>query len=193
LNVLINAKRYGFDGKEIAEKLYNFKFLEWKEKELKDKHKKLSKRISKYKDVVPLTEDIAALGIGIDELIALKVGINQAVKHYNLSFVSATLRLIDDIRMYNKMNGLKMELQRSSLQKYALDQACSHQSQSLIALAKLKSYGITDEQIISVSNSLKNNEYKDMNLNRMVRWTHRAPSFAGKAINYFIMHKSQNW
>ena len=31
LNVLINAKKYGFDGKEIAEKLYDFKFLEWKE------------------------------------------------------------------------------------------------------------------------------------------------------------------
>jgi len=58
LSVLINAKRYGFDGKEIAEKLYNFKFLEWKEKEFKDKRKKLSKRISKYKDIIPLTEGI---------------------------------------------------------------------------------------------------------------------------------------
>jgi hypothetical protein len=53
LNVLINAKKYRFDGKQIASKLYNFKFLEWKEKELKDKRKKLSRRISKYKDIVP--------------------------------------------------------------------------------------------------------------------------------------------
>jgi hypothetical protein len=62
-----------------------------------------------------------------------------------------------------------MELQRSSLQKYALDQACSHQSQSLIALAKLKSHGITEEQIISMNNFLNNNEYKDVTLSRMVR------------------------
>ncbi len=27
VTVLINAKRYGFDGKEISDKLYNFKFL----------------------------------------------------------------------------------------------------------------------------------------------------------------------
>ena len=53
LNVLKNAKKYGFDGKQIASKLYNFKFLEWKEKELKDKRKRLSRRISKYKDIVP--------------------------------------------------------------------------------------------------------------------------------------------
>jgi hypothetical protein len=104
LNLLVNARRYGFDGKEIAENLYNIQELEWKENELKGKCKKLSKRISKYKDVIPLTEDIAALGIGIDELIALKVGINQAAKLYNLPFVSATLRLIEDVKKYNKIN-----------------------------------------------------------------------------------------
>ena len=36
LKLLSNAKRYGFDGKEIADKLYNMLELEWKEKELKE-------------------------------------------------------------------------------------------------------------------------------------------------------------
>jgi hypothetical protein len=98
LSVLSNAKKYGFDGKEIATKLYNILDLELKEKELKDKRKKLSKRISKYKDVIPFTEEIVALKIGIDELIAFKVGINQAAKVYNLPPLTATLRLIDDIK-----------------------------------------------------------------------------------------------
>ncbi len=91
VTVLINAKRYGFEGKEIADKLYDFKFLEWKEKEFKDKRKKLSKRISKYKDIVPLTEDISALGIGINELLALEIGIKEAAKYYNLPYISATM------------------------------------------------------------------------------------------------------
>jgi hypothetical protein len=43
--------------KEIAEKLYGIQDLELKEMQLKDKLKKLSKRISKYKDVVPLIEN----------------------------------------------------------------------------------------------------------------------------------------
>jgi hypothetical protein len=165
LSVLSNAKKYGFDGKEIAEKLYNFKFLEWKEKEFKDKRKKLSKRISKYKDIVPLTEDIAALQIGIEELIAFKIVINQAAKYYNLPFVSAALRLIDDIKAYNKINGLKKELNTLYLQKYTLDQACSTQSQSLIALAKLKSHGVTEDRILGLNNFLENNGYKDVKFN----------------------------
>jgi hypothetical protein len=129
LNLLLTAGRYGFDGKEIAAKLYDIKFLEWKEKELKDKRKKLSKRISKYKDIIPLTEDIAALSIKINDLLALKIAINQAAKHYNLPFVSY-------IKKYNKIDGLKKELTALQLQKYALDQACSYQRQSLVNLAK---------------------------------------------------------
>jgi hypothetical protein len=161
LNILINAKKYGFDGKEIAARLYNFKFLEWKEKELKDKRKKLSKRISKYKDVVPLTEEIAALQIGIDELIALKVAINEAAKHYNLPPLAATLRLIEDIKKYNKINRLNKELSSLYLQKYTLDQVCFRQNEALINLAKLKSYGLTDDRIVQLNNMLlENNGYK---------------------------------
>jgi hypothetical protein len=155
LNLLVNAKRYGFDGKEIASKLYNIQELEWKEKQLKEKSKKLSKRISKYRDVVPLTEDIAPLGVSVDELLGLKVGIKQAAKLYNLPFVSATLRLIDDIKKYNKIDGLKRELSALYLRKYILNQACLHQNQAIATVLKLQSHGITEEQIISMNNFLE--------------------------------------
>jgi hypothetical protein len=154
LNLLSNAKKYGFDGKEIASKLYNIQELEWKEKQLKDKCKKLSRRICKYKDIVPLTEDIAALGIGIDELLALKVGINQAIKHYNLPPLTATMHLIDDIKKYNKIDGLKRELSSLYLQKYTINEACSRYSQAIMALINLRNHGVTEEQILLRANSL---------------------------------------
>jgi hypothetical protein len=73
-------------------------------------YKDTSKRISKYRDIIPLTEDIAALGIGLDELLAFEIAINQSARHYNLPFVSATMRLIDDIKSYNKINDIKGQL-----------------------------------------------------------------------------------
>jgi hypothetical protein len=97
--------------------------------------------VTKYKDVIPFTEEIVSLGIDLHQLIAVDVGIKEAAKLYNMSFYNSTILLIDDIKSYNKINGLKRELDRLSLQKYMLDQACSRQSQSLIALAKLKSHG----------------------------------------------------
>ena len=165
MSVLSNAKKYGFGGKEIAEKLWNIQELEWKEKELKDKGKKLSKRIAKYKDIVPFTEEIVALGFGIQELLGLEVGIKEAAKMYNLPFVSATMRLIEDIKRYNKTNGLKKQIYALSLQKYALNEACFSQTESLITLAKLKSYGITEDRLLQLNNFLENDGYKDTKLN----------------------------
>ncbi|MBV9178924.1 MAG: hypothetical protein JO327_05050 [Nitrososphaeraceae archaeon] len=43
--------------------------------------------------------------IGVEDVIAFKIGINQAAKHYNLPFVSSTRRLIDDIKI-DKTSGL---------------------------------------------------------------------------------------
>jgi hypothetical protein len=48
------------------------------------------------------------------------------------------------------------------LQKYALNEACSRQSQSLVNLAKLKSYELTEDKILQLNNFLDNNGYKDM-------------------------------
>jgi hypothetical protein len=155
--ILANAARYGFDGNRIASKLYDIQDLERKERGLKNKCKELSKQSAKYRDILPLIEEIAAWGIGIAELLALKVGINQAAKHYNLPPLAATLQLIEDIKKYNKINGLKEELSALYLEKYTLDQACSRQSQTLIALVKLKSYGLTEDRILQLSNFLEDN------------------------------------
>jgi hypothetical protein len=64
-------------GKEITSKLYNIQDLEWKETGPKDKCKKHSKRI--VQRCCTLTEDIAALGIGVDE---------YSVKCYSMLFYS---------------------------------------------------------------------------------------------------------
>jgi hypothetical protein len=161
LNLLLNAKEYRYSPGKIIAKLRNIKRLENKENRLKNSVEMLSKKEAKYKDIIPFTEEIAALGIGINELLVLEIGIKEAAKYYNLPFVSAAMRLIDDIKSLNKINGLKRELDRLSLQKYALDQACSHQSQSLIALSKLKSYGMTEDRILQLNNILENNGYKE--------------------------------
>ncbi len=100
LNVLNNARQCEFDPKIIVRKLRNTGRLEKKHDRLKNSCVVLSKQLQKYEDIVPLTEDIAALGIGIDELIALKAAINQAVKLYNLPHLAAILRLIEDIRKF---------------------------------------------------------------------------------------------
>ncbi|MFL6319457.1 MAG: hypothetical protein ACJ71P_10085 [Nitrososphaeraceae archaeon] len=73
--------------------------------------------------------------------------------------MAATLRLIDDIKKYNKIYGLKRELERLSLQKFAINEACSGQSRTMMALLSLQAHGMTEQQIIAIKNFLANNEY----------------------------------
>ena len=54
------------------------------------------------------------------------------------------------------------------LQKLALNEACSSQTESLIALAKLKSYGLTEDRLLELNSFLENNGYKDMNPNSWI-------------------------
>jgi hypothetical protein len=56
--------------------------------------------------------------------------------------LAATLRLIDDIKKYKKIDGLKNELYSLYLRKFAITEACSRQSQALIALAKMQNQGL---------------------------------------------------
>jgi cell division septum initiation protein DivIVA len=163
LNLLVAAKEYRYSPGKIVAKLRNIKRLENKEVKLKTSCEALSKKEARYKDVIPFTEEIVAFGIGIQELIGLEIGIKEAAKMYNSSFFNSTLRLIDDIKSYNKINGLRRELDRLSLQKYALDQACSRQRQSL-----LKSYGVTEDRLVQLNNLLENNGYKDTRRNTYV-------------------------
>jgi hypothetical protein len=132
LNLLGAAKEYRYSPGKIIAKLRNIKRLENKENKLKTSCDVLSKKDAKYKDIIPFTEEIVAFGIGIQELIGLEVAIKEAAKMYNLPFFASTMKLIEDVKSYNKIGGLKRELQRLTLQKYALDQACSRQSQSLL-------------------------------------------------------------
>jgi hypothetical protein len=160
LNLLLNAREYQFDAKKISGKLRGIQRLEKKEKHLRGKCEIVRKQTAKYTNLLSLVEEIAALQISVDELIAFKIAINQATKMYNLPFVSATMRLIEDIIRYNKISDLKKELSALYFQKHTLDEACSRQSQSLGALAKIKRYGLSEDRILRLNSFLEENGIK---------------------------------
>jgi hypothetical protein len=148
----------GFDAKKFVGKLSNIKEIEKREKGLRGNCVIFSKQAAKYKEIIPLAQLIYDMHIDRSELISFKVAVNEAGQIYGLTPSTAALRVINVVSDYNKKGQLEHELSALNLQKYALDQACSRQSQSLVALAKLKINGITEEQIISFGNLLQGNQ-----------------------------------
>ena len=68
LNVLVNAKENGFDGKKIVAKLKKVKRLQNKEEKLKNHCEVLSEQVKKCNNVLPLAQKIVDLNIDIKQL-----------------------------------------------------------------------------------------------------------------------------
>jgi hypothetical protein len=157
VNVLMNAKENGFDGKKIVAKLRKIKRLEKKEEALKNNCTIFAKQLAKYKEIIPLAELIHSMNISGRELMLFKIALNETAETYGLTPSAAALDVINLIKDHNKRGQLKHELSELSFQKYAIDRFCSSRSQVINALMNLGGHGITNEQIILLNNFLENN------------------------------------
>ena len=117
----------------------------------------LAKRIDRYKDTLPLAEKLVAMRINTAGLLALDAAVHDTAEIYNLPIYTAAFRVMNDIQDYNKLGGLKKQLVALCAQVYAVKEVCSHQNQAIVALVKLKSYGITEGDILNLNNYLERN------------------------------------
>jgi hypothetical protein len=99
------------------------------------------------------------MNIDIQHLLVFESTVNQLAKQYNLPPYVAALRLFNEIRDYNKMGGLKMEVSRLCQQIFLVKSFCANQNQALAALVKLQSHGVTEDNILYLSDFLEKNGY----------------------------------
>ena len=163
LNVLVNAKECEFDAKKIVGKLKKIQRLEKKENRLKNHCEVLSEQVKECNNVLPLAQKMVAMNIDIKQLLLFDTAVNQIAKQYNLPLSVAALRLFNDIRDYNKIRGLKKELDKLLTQVFAIKECCFRQNKSIMAMLNLQSRGISEERILYLNNLLENNGYQMLN------------------------------
>jgi hypothetical protein len=165
LNVLVNAKENGFDGKKIVGKLRSVQRLEKKKDRLKNDCILLSKQLQEGMKVLPLAQKIVALNIDIKQILVFDTTVNQLAKQYNLPPNIAALRLFNEIRDYDKIGGLKKEVSRLCQQIFVVNGLWANQNKALAAMINLQSRGITEDRILQLNNLLDNKGMKDMKSN----------------------------
>ena len=136
----------------------SIKSLKDSQKTLRNICEILANRIDRYKQILPLAEKIVAMRINTAGLLALEAAVNDTAEIYNISVYAAAFRVMNDIKDYNKLGGLKKKLAALSAQVYTVKEVCSRQNQAMVALVKLKSYGITEEDIVNLNNYLERNK-----------------------------------
>ena len=158
LNVIKNIEQEGFDTKKIVAKAISINSLKDREKALRNNCEMLAKRIDRYKDTLPLAEKLVGMRINTAGLLALDAAVSEMAEQYNLPIYTAAFQIINDINDYNKLGGLKKQLATLRAQVYAVKEVCSHQYQAMVALLKLKSYGITEDHILNLNNFFERNK-----------------------------------
>jgi hypothetical protein len=138
-------------------KTRNIESLKDSEKHLRNNCEMLAKRIDKHKQILPLAEKIVAMKISLGGLLVLDLAISEIAEEYGIPMYAAAFRIINDIRDYNKLGGLKKQLGTLYAQLYTVKEVCSHQNQAMVALVKLKSYGITEDHILNLNNYVERN------------------------------------
>ena len=97
-----------------------------------------------------MCEQIVCLRICIEELLAFHTAVCEKSEMLNIPRESAAYRVIEDIRDYNKMCGMKKQLNDISMQIFMMDQILARQSYAVNTLMKLQSVGVTEAEILNI-------------------------------------------
>ena len=157
LSILRTIKQIGYEPQKIVARFSHIESLRQTEKGLKNNCKIFEERIARCLEVLPLCEQIVRLRIGIGELLAFHTAVSEKAEMYNLSMESAAYRVIEDIQYYNKLGGMKKELSDVTTKVFVMNQLSARQNNAVMALIKLQSHGVTEDQILSLSKYLEKN------------------------------------
>jgi hypothetical protein len=141
LSVLNTIRQIGYEPQKIVREFSRIKSLRQTERELNNSCKALESRLSRYREVLPMCEQIVRLRIRMGELLAFHTVVCEKAEMHNLSREGAAHRVIGDIRDYDKLGGLKKLLNDISMQIFMMNQISASQNYAVNALMKLQLYG----------------------------------------------------
>ena len=136
ISVLETITQIGYEPRKIVRELSRIKSLKQRERRLNDNFKAFEYRASQYREVLPICEQIVRLRIGMEELLTFHTAVCEKAEMRNLSRESAAYCVIEDIRDYNKLTGMKKQLNDISMQIFMMNQISAHRNKAVTSLLK---------------------------------------------------------
>ncbi len=160
LSILKTIKQIGYEPQKIVNELSRIKSLRQTERQLSHSCKVSESRIARYKEVLPMCEQIVCLRICIEELLAFHTAVCEKSEMLNISRESAAYRVIEDIRDYEKLGGTKKQLNDISMQIFMMNQILGRKNYAVNAMMELQSVGVTDKEILNIHEFLNAARYQ---------------------------------
>ena len=91
--------------------------------------------------MLPLAEQITQLNIGIGELLAFHSSVYEKADMERIPPVTAAYKVVEEIRDYSQLGGLKKEQDRLQQQIYMFNMFIASKQQPIMSLIPLQSMG----------------------------------------------------
>jgi chromosome segregation ATPase len=107
----------------------------------------LRARLEEVKDTLPLAEQLLQYGVSISEVLAFMLAVDEKADMERTSRGAAAYKVIEEIRDYSQLGGLKKEQDRLQQQIFFSNMIMVTRQQALVSLMRLQALGVTDMEI----------------------------------------------
>ncbi|MFY9868724.1 MAG: hypothetical protein WAK17_03310 [Candidatus Nitrosopolaris sp.] len=155
LNVLRALKKYKYDDKRIVAEFSNRRSMKKGRLGIEFDRRRLEDMITKVKNVLPLAEQLVGFKIGIGEVLAFHSAVHEKADMEKIPLDAAAYRIAEDIGYYRQLGGLKQEQNKAIQHICMLNAFSANKQEAIMALFRLKSMGIDEDQILGVDRFLQ--------------------------------------
>jgi predicted RNase H-like nuclease (RuvC/YqgF family) len=144
---LQRLKNANYNAEEVIAGYANMETLRKERMVLDEERLTFEAKLATVKDVLPLAEQITRLEMGIGELLAFHSAVYEKADMERIPLDTAAYKIVEDIRDYSQLGGLKKEQDRLQQQIFMSQMFIGSTQTTLESLAKLQSLGVRDEVI----------------------------------------------
>ena len=107
----------------------------------------LRARLQQVKDTLPFAEQLLQYGVGINEVLAFMLAVDEKADMEGISRGAAAYRVIEELRDYSQLGRLKKEQNRLQQQIFMSNMIVASRQQTFASLMRLQALGVTDMEI----------------------------------------------
>ena len=107
----------------------------------------LRARLEEVKDTLPMAEQLLQYGIGINEVLAFMLAVDEKADMESIVRGAAAYKVIEEIHDYSQLGGLKKEQNRLQQQIFMSNMIVASRQQTFASLMRLQALGVTDMEI----------------------------------------------
>jgi hypothetical protein len=115
--------------------------------EVDNEWRTLRARLEQVKDTLPFAEQLLQYGVGVSEVLAFMLVVDEKADMERISRGAAAYRVIEELRDYSQLGALKKELNRMQQQLFMSNMIMPTREQALVSLIRLQALGVTDMEI----------------------------------------------